>query len=219
MFHAPLCLVIAVGIPALGQTAHTRAPAAPTVKAQNYSGPFGFYAGETPAQVAAAVGKEAIKRRTEDAESISIVLTTAPKPHVDFHVYTLTFSRTKGLVRVTAKGFHEINDADGAKLRSDFEGLSKAISNLYGNPSNNFDFLKSGSAWSEPLEFMMAIAKEDRTLSAYWVDLPATLSDVRTIALEVEGDDRNSGLINFTYELTGYAELVAQHRARQDSTL
>jgi len=192
------------------------------------AGPFGFGYGMTKEQVIKLVGKDRVKTSKDDDDTL--VLTTAPKPHPGFGAYFLTFSPEHGLVKIYASG----NDIDtnryGDTVRSTFAETEKALTATYGAPSEEFDFLRSGSAWNGPEDWMTGLQKEERTLSSYWkpdpsrclvadplVCQPALNSNhIVVISLHARASSDEIGYLSLAYEFEGYEAYSDAKKAKAD---
>ena len=171
-----------------------------------FAGPFGFEKGMTKAQIIALVGEKGVKTQGEDF----IELSTAPKPHALIDTYILRISPDKGLLKVIAVSKQIETTIYGDELRSKFKEVAEAMGGTYGPSTHSLDFVRSGSIWHEPEDWMMALNKKERTLETYWQFKPAreglTVADVEALALT-----RNIGFLKLTYEFDGweeYADLV-----------
>lgn len=177
------------------------------------AGPFGFYYGETKAQAIAAVGRAAIKKDQGDTLS----LTSAPKPHKEFEEYLLIFSPNLGLLKIVAVGKTIENDTHGSELRSRFSSLEEALVRTYGQ-NKELDFIRSGSLWTEANEFMMSLAKKERTLTAYWIERPLP-NNLKLISLDCLGLSRTNGYIDLVYEFKGWDEYVDSKEEKENGVL
>ena len=178
---------------------------------QVQDGPFGFYKGETMEQVIAAVGQSHVKEIKGD----TLRLTTAPRPHPEFEIYSLIFSPTEGLLKITAIGVDIPNDADGTHSRAKFTRFKTSLIDTYGQPSDDFDFLQVGSIWSEPHDFMMGVRKAERNLDCYWK--PAGhVHGISIVALNLGATTSSTGYINISYEFLGWEAYVDAKKNNQD---
>jgi hypothetical protein len=68
------------------------------------------------------------------------------------------------------------------------------------------DFLRAGSIWKEPEDWMMGLLKDERTLVAVWEKaLPNRIHDV---VLKAGALSREKGFHKLTYEFDGWNEYV-----------
>jgi hypothetical protein len=171
------------------------------------NGPFGFYEGETKAEVIAALGRASIKSEKGD----QLIVNAAPKPYAEFEEYELVLSSKDGLVKVVGIGRDITEDAYGSETRSRFSRLKEALTTTYGKPSDDFDFLQSDSIWNDPRDWMMGLAKKERTLRCFW---STSIKGVHLISLSADGLSSDKGYINLGYEFDnfeGYASRQASH--------
>jgi hypothetical protein len=169
--------------------------------AQDVSGPFGLHRGMTLEQVIQIVGKGAVKETKRDD---AVQLSTVPKPHSAFEFYVLIFSPKDGLLKIGAIG-HDINtNGFGEAVHDSFVEIRDAISQTYGQPEHNFDFLQSGSIWKEPEDWMMGLLKEERTLAANW--RTALPNRINLILLEAKASSTEKGYLSLGYEFDGWHE-------------
>ena len=175
-------------------------------------GPFGFFAGETRAQIIGAVGRSAIKSEKGDV----LQLNAAPRGNHDIDFYVLTISPKVGLVKLTAYGTDISNDAYGTGVREQFSHLAEVLTTAYGKPTDNYDFLKGGSIWKESEDYVMGLTKKDRVLADFWTgkSLP---NKITGIALEARGLSTDKSFIEVGYEFIGFDEYADGKKAKDDS--
>ena len=94
------------------------------------TGPFGLRAGMTRKQVEQIIGPKAlIQERGDD-----VTYSTVPESHPDFDQYTLTFSRTYGLVEIQALSRDLDDDSALKRLSSKCSEIRDALKSKYGVP-------------------------------------------------------------------------------------
>jgi|SRR5208283_134027 len=135
----------------------------------SWAGPFGFEPGMSKDRVINLVGRAAVEKETED----SLTLTMAPKPHPIVEKYILLFSPQNGLLKVVAVSKDIETSVYGEELKRKFTEIRDSMTDTYGQPTRNFDFLKGGSIWNEDQDWMMGLAKKERVLDTYWDFRPA----------------------------------------------
>lgn len=180
---------------------------------------FGYSRGMTPQDAITLVGKEHIKKSEHTGLLTRLLVTTAPKPHNSFEEYSLLFSPSKGLLKITGIGITIETSSDGSELKSEYNKIRDQLIHVYSEPSNSLDAAKSGSIWREPEDFMMGLVKNDRYLSSIWtskdnenwkgVSLPTGIS---SISIDANGLNSTSGYITVTYEFDGWGEFVQEIR-------
>lgn len=169
-------------------------------------GPFGFQRGMTKEQILAAAGTKAVdKGRSKDD---SIVIDTAPKPHPDVDAYILFISPKEGLLKVVAISKGVPANGFGDRVRDMYKQFRDAMAGAYGPPTRDYDFLKSGSIWHEPEDFMMGLLKEERLLVSYWgAPLPNRITAIKVGANALSNEH---AYIELGYEFEGWDAYVDQ---------
>jgi len=178
------------------------------------AGPLGFDYGMTKDQIRKLVGDQAIVK----SEGISMELKTAPKPYPGLEAYVLYFSPSKGLLKIVAIGKDISTSADGSDVRASFEKVQSALTINYGAPKDAFDFLKAGSIWDDPHDFMMGLIKKDRVLSSDWL-LTNRSDHIDLIAVEARALSPEKGYLMLIYEFDGWNAFVNERNAKANSVL
>jgi hypothetical protein len=161
--------------------------------------PFGFRQGMT---------FDELKEIDPDISLLSddIYVVNAPKPSPLFDFYAVCIHKIEGLYSVTAFKSVETN-VFGTTLKSNYEDIVDGISGIYGEPTSNRDYLFPGSIWDEPEDYMMSLAKEERTLFSLW-DLGAVDNGgLEEIILNVTADSINDGNITLGYKFKNFDKL------------
>ena len=169
--------------------------------------PFGFDIGIHPAKYGFCSSAE---------DKNVYVCTTAPKPHSKFEMYGLFYSEGIELCRVSAVGNTIENDSYGDKARSIADNIVKQIAKKYGPETHKFDFLRAGSIWNEPSDWMMGILRDERSYVYVWLkeDGYKPVGSDESILLEIEGLSSRSGYIRVAFELSSMPRCV---RATNDA--
>lgn len=139
------------------------APPVKAVKKGPWNGPFGVQMGLSVADLEAS-GLKLTKMQPGIYSS-----ETAPSPHQAFEGYNFVISSTSGLCKVNAVGKDIATNSFGESIRSTFSDLKNALTEKYGKPSNDYDFLRKGSIWRDSRDWMMALKLKDRTLESHRV--------------------------------------------------
>jgi hypothetical protein len=177
--------------------------------AQTGRGPFGFEAGMKRERIISLVGKDAVKSENGDI----LTLKTAPKPHSGFEAYSLILSPKTGLVKIVAIGKTIRTNGYGTEIQSEFEDISKALSGTYG-PGQKMDFLRSGSIWKEPQEWMTGLRKKERFLACAWKeDLP---NDLVIVGLDATALSDEAGYLDITYEFKGFHDYLTEKKEQEN---
>ena len=176
-------------------------------KPQN-DGPFGFRRGMTKAEAIKLVGRGAIESEDGDV----LVLKTAPRAHPDFFEYALFVSPVDGMLKLAAFGRPVDTNDFGSELRQEFLRLVKDISITYGKPTT-YDYLKSGSIWNEPRDWMTGLIKKERVLDAFWDGTP--MSGMVGVEIQASAISSDLGHMTLTYEFDGWSRYMESKRAKQ----
>jgi len=70
------------------------------------------------------------------------------------------------LVKLAAIGKNVSTSVYGSELKDAFNEMEKSIIAGYGD-SKRYDFLRSGSIWDEPKDFMMGLLKKKELLNRF----------------------------------------------------
>lgn len=121
-----------------------------------------------------------------------------PKPHSLFELYTIQATKQHGVC--ASKGISKVINTSvyGTELKSKYSDLKKALSSKYGEPSDSFDFLKEGSIWHKPNEWMASLLRKERNLVSFWMkNLPDGMT---AITLTTHAISRNKGVLSLQTE-------------------
>lgn len=177
-----------------------------------WSGPFGLSKGMSVEQVRALGPLEPSKTTPYAYAAKSL-----RDGHDAFEAYSFLITPEDGLCKVTAIGKDVKTSVYGDELKRAFTGLADALAEKYGRPSNQYDFLRSGSMWNEPKDFMMGLVRKERTLSWYWMGgLP---DELQSIAIEARGISASAGFISLSYEFQGSDACVDKATSRRNRNL
>ena len=109
--------------------------------------------------------------------------------HSLFDALIVYWTPATGVCKVA--GFHNIVQPDeyGDAHKHAYERFSGYVEEKYGNPSEQFDFLREGSIWEEPRDWLAGLRTNERTLASYWiasegVSLPDTLESISVVVVE-----------------------------------
>ena len=141
--------------------------------------------------------------------------------HPDFEIYSIILTPQQGLCKISAGGKDVNTSSFGDELKNKHRDLVAALSNKYGSPGNNFDFLRSGSIWKDSQDWMMALLKKERTLASYWsaperANLPDSLL---SIALETAALSGSKGYVRLSYEFDNLDACMAHLKEKTNSNL
>ena len=200
--------------PSAGTSLAEQSPAKPTaptpthklephIEKGPWGGPFGLKMGLTDDQLKAAIPDI-------QAAATNIFSTSSPpKPHDSFETYMLITSASTGLCKITAVGKTIQTSQFGDELRNAHKNLKVALTERYGQPISDHDFLKHGSMWNESKYWMMGLLKKDRIVATFWerktdknpkgADLP---NDIDSIIVESSAEGTDAGHITLRYAFT-----------------
>jgi len=174
----------------------------------------------TPEQVIALLGRNVIKDHKTDALGGMIMhVTTVPKPHSKMEFYGLVFSRESGLLKIIAYSKDIRTASDGAEVRDSYVEIRNALVAGYGTPADEFDFVKSGSLWDKPEDFVMGLLKKERTLEAYWETKEAKplKDDLSLVSVEAQAVNSETGYLIITYEFSGWGFYVSRLKSKENA--
>jgi hypothetical protein len=184
--------------------------------AQEPTGPFGLHRGMTQEQVIQLVGKDAIRTDLKNSDPDALRLSRVPKSHPGFEFYSLLFSPKDGLLKIIAYGNTIDTNVFGETLHKSLLEIRDVISQTYGQPQFTNDYVKTGSIWTDPQDWMMGLLKHDRMLSAAWgKSLP---NHIFGIVIEANALSQDTGYLTLFYEFDGWNEYV-DARAKKAGTV
>ncbi|MES2222025.1 MAG: hypothetical protein V4587_13795 [Acidobacteriota bacterium] len=191
-FLRSLCVVAVAMLLGGLLSAQTTSPVA-----QGKAGPFGFTCGANKQAISSLVGP----LKEEGVNQYSTATAPASFPNVSY--YKLTISPTQGLLKVTAETNDIDTDSTGVDLINRFHTIEAELTQQYGKPIRQEDFLKPGSIWAGEDEWTLSYMKKERTLASHWTFSPANHC-VTSIDLTVEVASQTTGDISMGFEFTGY---------------
>lgn len=171
-------------------------------RAQPWTGPLGTQMGITKSQLRGVI-------KTAPLNDSVLISETAPVPHPVFLDYAYRFANASGLCSVVALTPAIKASSFGDEIRGQFNELSEALVGRYGKPSNSFDFVRQGSLWTKPQDWMMALRAKERHLAMHWnaETLPRGLPNhLKGIALDALGATADSARIRLRYAFDNEAE-------------
>lgn len=177
------------------------------------AGQFGLERGESVEAIRAKVKLTETRPYLFEAGAL-------PNGHPAFDDYRLLITPPHGLCKIMAFTPAISSDAYGESVQSKFSNLYGALQSKYGS-NRKFDFLRVGSIWREPRDWMMGLKNKERTLAAYWdreekSELP---DDLVGIVLEVFGIDSRTAMISLTYSFSNADECAEWARNQENSSL
>lgn len=139
----------------------------------------------------------------------------------NFEEYSVLVVPGHGLCKIIAVGIDISTSSYGDELKSRFKDLTDALSVKYGAPTSTYDFLRSGSIWDEGRDFMMGLAKKERTLTNFWQSSKgAELKDgLSAISLAGNALSSSKGYLVLTYEFDNIDSCLAARKSKANSNL
>lgn len=226
----PLLVSLVVGCKGKAEEPHQVSPsaeaapapakvvAAPAIKKspQRWDGPLGVKMGLTKEELEAA----GIPLAPVDNVPLLYRAASAPGASGSFDDYLYYIGDEAGLCRIAAwTPARDVNQF-GEQLVSTFDELQAALSEKYGRPKE-YKFVQRGSIWNEPRDFMMGLAKEERSHAAAWKqepkrELPA---DVETILLSATAFNTSSAAVKLTYEFRNADACIKEAKRKKHANL
>lgn len=108
-----------------------------------------------------------------------------PKKHPDIERYIVQF--IPGIGACFIKGISvDISDSRyGYNTRSAIDGIYDQLKGKYGD-AEKFDFLRSGSVWDEPEDWMMGLTEDERVYAYMW-KLPSPIDGISSLGIFANG--------------------------------
>jgi hypothetical protein len=146
---------------------------------------------------------------------------TLENGHSDFDFYTVVLTPEQGLCKLQALSKEIDSGSFGTDLENKFNGLAGAITQKYGPPKSSFNFLKAGSIWNQPRDWMMGLLKKERVLATFWAaSETSTLPDaIKSISIEATALSGSRGLIRLTYDFDNIGDCLKVLSAKKNSNL
>lgn len=181
--------------------------------AQTQPGPFGLRLGMTLSELQKLTNLESKGNYVYLAKRL-------PNGHPEIDEYRLVVTPQHGLCKISAWTDAIKSNSYGEQLRQVYKRFFDALSAKYGN-SKSFDFLRVGSIWNEPRDFMMGLAKRDRNLASYWEreersNMPSDMTTISLTALAVDG---STGLVEIAYDFGNITACLEWRKNQRDSSL
>lgn len=163
------------------------------VTAEAFAGPFGIDMGMTLDEITKL-------STTAPVLSEGVYIITPPKPHPMFETYVVRISKTYGVYFIKAVGKTIETSIYGDTLKGEFQTLKDGLVKTYGS-CNIMDFLRSGSIWDEPDDWMMGLRKGERFLMATWgSEYGSTLpEDIASIIIAAQAISSQAGYLGVEY--------------------
>lgn len=143
------------------------------------------------------------------------------KGHDNFEAYSVLITPTHGLCKIVGVGRDIYTNSFGEQLKSKYKELTSAITQKYGEPTGEYDFLRNGSIWTDDNDFMMGLAKKDRSLVSYWfASKGANLSDgLSAISIRASALSNSKGFINIGYDFDNVDDCLEAVKSKSNQNL
>jgi hypothetical protein len=180
-------------------------------------GPFGLESGLSKKNIEDMTGEE-----LKPYEGVPNLYTikSPPKKNVEFEGFGLLISPKSGLCQIRALGKNVDTDSYGIALQSKYKELLDSLSSIYGKPKST-DLLLSGSIWKEPQDWMMALNKKERFLSAQWAGSTATplKNKLVMVSMEARANGSGEGYVYLQYDFDNIDACAAEIEDAKKSSL
>ena len=181
------------------------------------TGPFGLAMGMSKAAIEAAIGSDL--DTVEDPSNLYRT-TAVPRPleRVDF--YGLLILPNAGLCQIRVAGITINSSSHGVELRNEYQRMRDALEGVYGT-YREANFLRSGSIWDEPEDWMMAVRRGERVLQAAWDGEEGSTmqNNVKQVLLTVSAASTSRGWIRLQYEFDNDEECEAERNQTTSGVL
>ena len=147
--------------------------------------------------------------------------TEVPKQSSLFESYVLQSTKETGLCFVKGIGTDIATDDFGSRIKSEFDGLEELLERKYGPSTDEYDFVRVGSLWDDPQDFMMVLLKNERYLASVWdnedgANLPNNLEMLTVYASAISTDE---GYLSVEYYFRNYDEFEQIIKNRKSDVL
>jgi hypothetical protein len=166
-----------------------------------FAGPFGIEFGMNE--------NEVLKVSTLDEKGKNGFVWIKPdKKSSLLSLYAVRIAPSTGVFEIRAIGNTIYTSSYGDEIRDEYAKVKNMITKNYGDPTSEYDYLKSGSIWDETRDWMKGIQKNERVYKSYWIkDKGASLPDnMDSISLTIRTftDDENKAYIVLTYQSSSW---------------
>ncbi|HKM07178.1 MAG TPA: hypothetical protein VJ869_09320 [Sphaerochaeta sp.] len=174
-----------------------------------FAGPFGIEMGWTVEDLKNNGITFTTRKKTQNITTYDVFPKTT---HPSFESYSVAIDDVKGVYKINIFGNDIETSIYGIALKEEYEKIKNQISITYGTPKS-YDYLRSGSIWDEPNEWMKSLEKEERVLHSFWYPVPK--ETIESIFLEAIALGSDSGYLFLSYQSNDIDEILA----RRDSAL
>ncbi|MBB1492887.1 hypothetical protein H5395_15430 [Paracoccus sp. MC1854] len=149
--------------------------------------PFGInYEADTPEKL----GCESIKSNFYRCK-------TLPAMHPDMEYYVIQYEPTVGFCMIKGVGINISDNRFGYKTQALTDRVADQVKRKYGTPQK-LDYLKTGSIWDEPEDWMMGIKIQERSYAYLWSPSPP-IEGIEGIIVGAHALDAETGYVNVEF--------------------
>lgn len=136
-----------------------------------------------------------------------------------FSSYGAMFSEKTGLCRVYGVTDAIKTNGFGSAVTEKVSDIQAQLTAKYGE-GRKFDYVRAGSLWDEPQDWMMGLVKQDRSLAVFWgtEDKPVSAT-IESIKLDATAENSSEAEIRLSYDFENMDDCVAEIKAQDDAAL
>jgi hypothetical protein len=136
-----------------------------------------------------------------------------PRPMPEFESVQVVAAPKAGVCKITGIGVTLESNAFGDQVRSAFSDLRTLVVEKYGTPKD-FDFLQAGSIWKDRQDWMMALRKKERTLTAIWTTKDGATLPTTTDAIMLSSNalSANQAFLRLSFDGTALDACIKELR-------
>lgn len=160
------------------------------------TGPFGLHMGMSRSDIEEAIGSP-----IQPLEPYLFRTDRVPRQPQGMDFFVLRVMPESGLCQIRVASEDISSSSHGVELKGAYENLRDTVANSYGT-YGQADFLRSGSIWDEPEDWMMALRREERVLQAAWDrgEGSSMKNGVKQILLSARASSRSEGYLALQYQ-------------------
>lgn len=149
----------------------------------------------------------------------SIYRCTPSNPHPAFEIYAVKASSSHGICWIKAIGTDISDNGRGTNTKSKTDEIAAQVASVYGNWTDNFDFLSVGSIWDESDEWLMGMVQNDRYYGFTWgvEDGYEPQKNVVSVYVGADATRSNVGYVVAEFSGSNLAECEEEIAAKQSS--
>ena len=177
------------------------------------AGPFGTEIG----MLKGDLGITSTTKRIGGESDYKWELKSLPKSSSLFDSYIVKVTPQNGLCFIKAFGKDVSTSRYGEGLRGNFERVNSALEKKY-QRGDTQDFVRYGSIWDDPEDFMMGLIKKERVLAAYYdeEENSVMVEGVAKAYLRASAFSQDEGFVYIDYFFDNYEACKAEADAEMD---